>query len=432
MWWTSTNAPVPGRAALAALAFLAVVGCKSKAREATPAPADDAAVAATDPGKSGTTRRPGDAELHRDHGHADEHPRVPCPIADRTDPDAALDESARTYDRGDFAVSYACSELATDLVPQAVEAHHMRAAALAALERFDEAATAFAMAVVLDPDDPETLAAAADFHINAQLPKRRDTTLLGLAYARRGSDKASSRRSRDRELRARLSLLEAQALNDVGRSDEALPRIDETLRLVPDSVAARYERGVSLFNLCQFDRAYTEFAAVLKAEPDDPYAHHHLGLIYERKGRVEEATRHFTQARSLAPDDFPPPVLIPPAEFRAEVDAAVAQLPADVRAALTEVAIEVVDLPAIEDLTAVDPPFAPTILGLYRGLPAGMVAEPGTPPPPPRAIVLYRKNLARAVKSREELDLQIARTVEHEVGHLHGLDEGELRRRGLE
>jgi hypothetical protein len=111
-------------------------------------------------------------------------------------------------------------------------------------------------------------------------------------------------------------------------------------------------------------------------------------------------------------------------------------------------------------------------MGLYRGLPLGVeeplargsgeaargtqrpggiggigaefasdvdrrVAEPSARPRslesiPPRAIVLYRVNLARAVRSREELALQIRRTLVHEIGHLRGLDEDELRRRGLE
>jgi len=60
------------------------------------------------------------------------------------------------------------------------------------------------------------------------------------------------------------------------------------------------------------------------------------------------------------------------------------------------------------------------------------------PPPrkgetvPPRSIVLYRVNLARAVKSRAELSEQIKRTLLHEIGHLRGLDEDDLRRRGLD
>jgi len=36
------------------------------------------------------------------------------------------------------------------------------------------------------------------------------------------------------------------------------------------------------------------------------------------------------------------------------------------------------------------------------------------------------------VRTRAELDRQIRRTLAHEIGHLRGLDEGQLRRRGLE
>ena len=43
-----------------------------------------------------------------------------------------------------------------------------------------------------------------------------------------------------------------------------------------------------------------------------------------------------------------------------------------------------------------------------------------------------RKNLARAVKTRTELTEQIRDTLLHEIGHLEGLDEDDLRRRGME
>src|SRR5690606_5412234 len=78
---------------------------------------------------------------------------VPCP-APADDLDAILDEAGRRYDGADFAVALACTELATDLAPEAVEAHHLRAAAFAAIERFPEAQLGFAMALALDPDDP--------------------------------------------------------------------------------------------------------------------------------------------------------------------------------------------------------------------------------------------------------------------------------------
>ena len=111
--------------------------------------------------------------------------------------------------------------------------------------------------------------------------------------------------------------------------------------------------------------------------------------------------------------------------------------------------IDVVDVPALDDLTAVDPPFAPTIMGLFRGFPLNETgADPGeagglygrhidTIPTRSdrnnsRAILLYRNNLMRAAQTLEELRLQIRKTVAHEIGHLRGLDEVDLRRRGLE
>jgi predicted Zn-dependent protease with MMP-like domain len=51
---------------------------------------------------------------------------------------------------------------------------------------------------------------------------------------------------------------------------------------------------------------------------------------------------------------------------------------------------------------------------------------------PPQAIVLYRRNLARAVVDRAELKREVRKTLLHEVGHLNGEDDSSLRARGLE
>jgi len=51
---------------------------------------------------------------------------------------------------------------------------------------------------------------------------------------------------------------------------------------------------------------------------------------------------------------------------------------------------------------------------------------------PCRSVVLYRRNLARAVISQDELLEQIRVTLLHEVGHLRGEDDMELAARGLE
>ena len=376
-------------------------------------------------------------------------PFVECPV--RGDIDAILNEAGSQLEAGSFAAALSCADVAADLVPQAVEAHHLRAAALAELGDFGRAQVGFAMALALDPDDPQTLAAAANFYINILSPKERGAVRVGLEYARRGSGRAAARRRLDRNLRARLFLLEAEAQNDLGYSDLALPRLEEALDLVPSLTEAHHEKGVTLFNLCRFPGAEKAFLGVLRHAPEDPFAHHYLGLIYERLGRVGDAEAHFERARRLAPGEFSRPIDMSPMAFRAEVDRAISELSPSVQADLESVNIELVDLPADEDIMAVDPPFAPTIMGLYRGLPLGVdektflaeeaeatraedqvIARGRGEPIPARAIVLYRKNLIRAARTREELNRQIRCTLAHEIGHLHGLDEEELRRRGLD
>jgi tetratricopeptide (TPR) repeat protein len=390
------------------LAPLLLLGCQTRAPRAqapdAPAPAIHAS---SSPMLEGKEDRP-------------RPPSAPCPVEDRQDVDAALDEAAHRFEKTDYLVALACAEQASRAAPRSVEAHHDRADALAALERFDEAKQAYTMALALDPEDPQTLASAADFYVN-RLGSDHDLALIGLEYARRGSAHVGRRRD-DRELAAHLALLEAEALDDLGRADEALPRAEAALRLDAASAEARYQRALILFHLCKLDRARGAFEDVLRRSPADAFAHHHLGLILEREGRIAEAEAHLLKARALAPTQFQPPVLPSKEEFRAMVDAAVDRLDPATRSLLGTVEIETADLPELADLTAVDPPFPPTILGLYRGGGGGA----------PKSIVLYRKNLARSVATRADLEKQVRITLLHELGHLTGADEDELRARGFE
>jgi predicted Zn-dependent protease with MMP-like domain len=252
---------------------------------------------------------------------------------------------------------------------------------------------------------------------------------LGLELAQRGTRRLGARRRKSPQLAGDLAVLEGQALNDLGRSDEALVRIDAALKLAPKRGDALHERAVALFDLSRFADAKAAIARALAAQPDDPYSHQIHGLVLEQLGDRAGAERALARARELAPGELLPPIEIPLAEFQREVDAVIDALPAERRARVRGAHIELAELPAHADLVAVHPPFPPTILGLYRG-PVGrhahvVASEHST-------IVLYRKNLARAVKTRAELSEQIRATLLHEIGHLEGLDEDDLRRRGME
>lgn len=417
--------------------LLALAACGGDRVSAVPAGASGAPAPAPATAPGTPAAKPADAKLGHDHeGH--ETPLVgTCAAATADEPsderrlELLVDEAGRRLDVQAWADAFTCADMAADLAPRSIEAQHLRAAALAGAGHDERAAVAYGLALALDPDDPETLRAIADFYINVSRQRSRDTTALGLELARRGFARATARRRGHAELRARLALLEAQAWNDLDRADEALDRAGEAVRLTPDLIDAVHEKGVALFNLGRFADARAQFEQVLTALPDDAYAHHLLGLTLEQLGERQPADDHFARARALAPDEFLPPVEISEAEMRAEVDRVLAALAPDRAARVRTVPIIIADLPDPTDLRAVSPPFPPTILGLFRGLPLGTEAAPGEDVPP-RAILLYRLNLTRAVRTRDELAQQIERTLLHEIGHLEGLDEDDLRRRDLE
>ncbi|MDQ3339460.1 MAG: metallopeptidase family protein [Myxococcota bacterium] len=416
------------------LALAALLAACSGESARAPVVTPPAAGSAVTPGVAAATAPKASQEPVRPHH---EMPVVECPatLVEGSEDDAKLaallDAANKQIVAAQFGAAWTCADRAADLVPASVEAHHLRGSALAAMGRDSEAQLAYSLALALDPDDPETLRAVADFYVNGKGDRGRDSLRLGLELAQRGSRRVQARRRRNPPLAADLALLEGQALNDLGRSDEALGRIDVALRIAPGRGDALHERGVALFDLSRFADAKAAFTRALVIQPDDAYSHQMLGLTLEQLGDQVGADRELAKALELAPNELSPAVVVSVGEFQREVDAIIEALPSDRRAHVKAIKIEVADLPDPADLAAVKPPFPPTILGLYRG-PVGRTHVAPMPEGEPPSIVLYRKNLGRAVKTRAELTEQIRDTLLHEIGHLEGLDEDDLRRRGME
>ena len=420
------------------LVLLCAVGC---AKVAPGGPAPDGGRAAS--GRGVVDREP---QRRDETSFMREFPEVqpaePCfaPGGEPLGLSSLLDRAAARFDTGDYQGALRCAEEASRFEPSSIEAHHDRAAALLRLGRTDEARTALERALALDPDDPETLAAAADLYIN-RLPPGPDVTEAGLELARRGARLVQRRRraNHERGLYARLSLLEAQAQNDLGKPREALARADAALVALQGlsgidpqlRTDADYERAVALFELCRFEDAKKALRDLVARRPDHAHAHQQLGLVLERFGDAEGSARHFALARKLAPDELHAPLELSFAEFARVVEKAVAELPAALRRDLAGIPVEPAELPAEADLLLEDPPLSPTILGLYRGLPLLASAQVGASDEP-RSIAIYRKNLLRVVSSKEDLEREVSKTLLHELGHLHGEDDGALRARGLE
>lgn len=362
---------------------------------------------------------------------------------------ALLDRASERHDHADYATSLTCAEEAARVDPRSVEAHEDRALALVELDRKDESRAAIGRALAIDPDDPHTLVSAADLLLNRFAAKGEvasDDAAAALEHALRGLAKLRHARGKlDRALRARLELLSGQALSDLGRAKEAVPHLDAAIAAAPDDLTSRYERGVALFDLCRFRDAEKSLREVVEKDPSDAFAHQQLGLTLEQLGDEPAAAHELAEALRLDPTEIHASVDVSRPEFEKMVHDEVDALAPNLKADLARVALELPDLPRLDDLTADDPPLPPTIVGLFRGGPlpeaTGAVGVDAArraptdsvrPDDEHRAIALYRLNLVRTVQSKQELREQIRTTLHHELGHLRGEDDDALRARGLE
>ncbi len=350
-------------------------------------------------------------------------PAAPClPTADGRDaalPDL-LDQAARDFEKGRYEDALECAREGTRIDSASVAAHHFRGAALAELGHIEEARTAYARALALDPDDPEVLRSSADLYVRRL--GSRDDLELALQYVKRALPRAQ--KGRDRELLKDLHLISAMALDDLGRPGEALAAANKALEYEAKDRESRREKGVALFELCRFDQSKSELSR-LAAEAPDAWAEHYLGLIAERAQDDAAAAAHFARARKLDPDAFKPTAQAPRPLFQKIVQEELDRLPPDIKAGLAKANFAVEDLPEVSDLVATDPPLSPGILGLFRP-PAENAPADARP-----TIVLYRRNLSRAAHNDDELHREVRDTLMHEVGHLNGEDDEQLRDRGL-
>lgn len=341
---------------------------------------------------------------------------------------ALLDLAEEKLGRGDAAGALRAADEVCRKVPGDVRGLHLRAAALADLGRTDEARRAYEQALERGRDDPALLADAAAFLVGEgeREPSTEDLE-RGLSLARRGIRLAGA----DDALSGELALVEGQALCSLGDPEGALPRLAEAKRALPEEPSAHVEHALALFELCRFEEAGRELDRAVELFPEDAWAHHARGRVAERLGRRPEAKRSFARAHELAPEEFPRSLSLSPAAFDRAVEAAVKELPEPVRRYLSNVAITVEALPSEEELTASDPPLSPSILGIFRGAPLGEKRSPDPWSQFPSSITLYQRNLETFARDEQELKEEIGVTLFHEVGHFLGLDEEQLRQRGL-
>ena len=115
---------------------------------------------------------------------------------------------------------------------------------------------------------------------------------------------------------------------------------------------------------------------------------------------------------------------ISPGEFEALVEEALAGIPARFRKYLENVAVMVEEEPSAEDYGETDTPDEDELFGIFRGI---HVFDRGSAVSHlPAQIAIFRGPILRSCGTRGEAVREIRDTVVHEIGHMLGLDDGEM------
>ena len=217
-------------------------------------------------------------------------PLLSAPDAARAD----LQHAGVALRNGDTAAALTALDRARPVAPTWGEWHRLRAVALVADERMDEAIAAFKEALRLAPLDERAHLALADSFSRQQRYDEADAALQSAIAALPTSPKLHH---------ARALVLQRQGLYP-----EALAEFDTALSLEPSlpllGKNSVYETVATLRRARQeFTAAAVAFARRVDLVPNDVKAHRDLGDIYFRQGLDDLAWTEFAIAEALAPRD---------------------------------------------------------------------------------------------------------------------------------
>ena len=121
-------------------------------------------------------------------------------------------------------------------------------------------------------------------------------------------------------------------------------------------------------------------------------------------------------------------IRISDAEFDQAAEQALADIPEEFEPYLENVLVEVRPRPDASLVKERDLPRG--LLGLYIGRPLELQGPDTIHTTLPDRILIFRENICRVCRTREQLVRQIRVTVLHEIGHHFGLDEDRLEELG--
>lgn len=276
-------------------------------------------------------------------------------------------------------------------------------------------------------DDPlieieEAFDAAQDQLDEGDLAAARRSADEGLARLRGVTGEAAD------ALRIEGWMLRAWIAFDAGEDDDVLPWLAQVRALAPADPGAAFLEALLHLHHWELDAAEALLAHCDPPRELRPDVHYYRGVIADLQRRFADADRLYRLAARLDPERYPQPVRISDDDAHAMLDRLVRSFPEDVRAVLENVRIDLLDVPdAVIDREAGTDPM---LLGVYHGVPVD--ERSATPFAMPDTVRIFKRNIERVARDREDLEEQLRITLLHEVGHHLGWDEDEVAERGLE
>jgi predicted Zn-dependent protease with MMP-like domain len=215
---------------------------------------------------------------------------------------------------------------------------------------------------------------------------------------------------------------EAMLASEGDEPRRALELLEAVLARAPRRFWPRRERAAVLLDLGRFDEALVAIddtlgAARLRDEEERASLLHDRALCLDRLGRTEEADRVFAQAARLWPADYFVPLRLSAEDFDALVEHALDHIPRRFRKYLQQTVVSVDDYP---------PPDAedPFVLGVYHGVPRPQ--RGASSQDDPDTIVVFKRSHEVVCRDRARLEDEVVRTVVHEIAHHFGIEHGDM------
>jgi len=334
-----------------------------------------------------------------------------------------LDQAMEASHGGRTEEALAWLEEALKADPNGAEAHNGRGEILWDELKIEEALTEFDRALQTDPKFLASHLNRAELLIEEigeydQAIQALDDLLSGNAALPR----------LDRATEAEVYYLKSKALFYVDDLEGALFLVRRALKVGGEQPVYRAFEGQILFEGGRYPEARRQLEHAVALDPESAHAAYHLGLVLERLGEREGSASAFAKANALDSEHYGLPVEVDAETFETAVAEALRDLPRSIREYVENVPVLVEEFPKLDLLQEEN--LSPQILGLFLGVPRTKASLASQAEHLDR-VILFKKNLEKVCRDRNELIEQIQVTLKHEIGHYLGLDEDDLERLGL-